>query len=52
MPQMAPIWWMTMFMLFIIILLSVMIINYFYIKYNNYLKPTINYISTNINWKW
>nr|WGO57499.1 ATP synthase F0 subunit 8 [Perisphaerus sp. 2 ZQW-2023b] len=51
MPQMMPLSWLTLYMLFIITMLMFSITNYFlYInKPKNYKK---NMITKKINWKW
>nr|UGS80155.1 ATP synthase F0 subunit 8 [Anomopsocus amabilis] len=52
MPQMNPIWWLTLMILFIMIFLLTNSLNYFYKTYkiefknNNYLNKKL------INWKW
>nr|ALO70789.1 ATP synthase F0 subunit 8 [Ocypus brunnipes] len=51
MPQMAPMNWLTLFIMFTIILLMINCINYFSLLYKN--KMTYSYKMDNpINWKW
>nr|YP_009472911.1 ATP synthase F0 subunit 8 [Nabicula flavomarginata]AST10128.1 ATP synthase F0 subunit 8 [Nabicula flavomarginata] len=52
MPQMAPIWWTTMFMMFIVALLLVMTINYFNVKYKSTSNKNIKIDSNHLYWKW
>nr|QDI93755.1 ATP synthase F0 subunit 8 [Rubellomiris bispinosus] len=53
MPQMAPIWWFTLFSLFILTYYSLMMFMYFYKNYQLN-KKTIqkNMNIKNIDWKW
>nr|QDI93417.1 ATP synthase F0 subunit 8 [Pygovepres vaccinicola]QDI93430.1 ATP synthase F0 subunit 8 [Pygovepres vaccinicola]QDI93443.1 ATP synthase F0 subunit 8 [Pygovepres vaccinicola]QDI93456.1 ATP synthase F0 subunit 8 [Pygovepres vaccinicola]QDI93469.1 ATP synthase F0 subunit 8 [Pygovepres vaccinicola] len=53
MPQMAPIWWFTLFLMFIMTYFIFMVFLYFYNIYQ--LKMKMMYKNTNIkniNWKW
>nr|QDI93690.1 ATP synthase F0 subunit 8 [Phallospinophylus setosus] len=53
MPQMAPIWWFTLFMMFILTFFTFMVFLYFYNIYQ--LKTGMNHKNMNIknvNWKW
>nr|YP_008080947.1 ATP synthase F0 subunit 8 [Psococerastis albimaculata]AFY16887.1 ATP synthase F0 subunit 8 [Psococerastis albimaculata] len=53
MPQMNPMWWFSLFIMFVTILLSSNSLNYFYSKnaldINSFKKSNIK---NNINWKW
>nr|AML26249.1 ATP synthase F0 subunit 8 [Leiodidae sp. BMNH 1274323] len=51
MPQMAPLMWVTLFIIFSSIFLLTNMINYFIINYN--IKKKINKMNfKKINWKW
>nr|UGS80168.1 ATP synthase F0 subunit 8 [Anomopsocus sp. AnspLA] len=52
MPQMNPIWWLTLMIMFLAILLFSNSLNYFYKVYKNEFKKN-NYLQKpSINWKW
>nr|UGS80129.1 ATP synthase F0 subunit 8 [Acantholachesilla sp. AcspLA] len=51
MPQMNPIWWMTLFCMFITIFLITNSMNYFYKNYNFFIK--LKKMNKNSKtWKW
>nr|QDI93378.1 ATP synthase F0 subunit 8 [Quernocoris caliginosus] len=53
MPQMAPIWWFTLFMMFILTYFIFMVFLYFHNIYQLKTKMIYkNMIIKNINWKW
>nr|AHN95689.1 ATP synthase F0 subunit 8 [Trigonotylus caelestialium] len=52
MPQMAPMWWTTLFMLFIITYIMNMILMYFYTEYFITKTSTKKISNKNITWKW
>nr|QDI93352.1 ATP synthase F0 subunit 8 [Rubeospineus bicorniger] len=53
MPQMAPIWWFTLFSMFILTYFMFMMFLYFYKIYQLNMKINHkNMIIKNINWKW
>uniref|UniRef100_A0AAU7GHB2 ATP synthase complex subunit 8 n=1 Tax=Mecysmoderes ater TaxID=3158840 RepID=A0AAU7GHB2_9CUCU len=51
MPQMAPMSWVTTFIYFTLLLIMIIINNYFYFLYKPKVSK-INNIKSNINWKW
>uniref|UniRef100_A0AAU7VAN0 ATP synthase complex subunit 8 n=1 Tax=Stenopsocus wangi TaxID=3074950 RepID=A0AAU7VAN0_9NEOP len=52
MPQMNPIWWVTLSLMFLVVLLLTNSINYFY-KNTQVPHPQINLTSKKyFNWKW
>uniref|UniRef100_A0AAU7VAT1 ATP synthase complex subunit 8 n=1 Tax=Stenopsocus obscurus TaxID=3074946 RepID=A0AAU7VAT1_9NEOP len=52
MPQMNPIWWVTLSLMFLVVLLMTNSINYFY-KNISIPQPETNLTSKKmINWKW
>uniref|UniRef100_A0AAU7VB44 ATP synthase complex subunit 8 n=1 Tax=Stenopsocus nepalensis TaxID=3074945 RepID=A0AAU7VB44_9NEOP len=52
MPQMNPIWWVTLSMMFLLVLLMTNSINYFY-KNTSIPQPKVNLTTKKyINWKW
>nr|UGS80311.1 ATP synthase F0 subunit 8 [Graphocaecilius interpretatus] len=53
MPQMSPIWWLPLFIMFIFILLMTNSLNYFYKNYKiSYLSSKTNLNKKFIAWKW
>nr|UPL65884.1 ATPase subunit 8 [Mecomma ambulans] len=54
MPQMAPIWWSMMFLIFILTYFMVMIMVYFSPKNkkNEKMSESINKTTKLLNWKW
>nr|UGS80519.1 ATP synthase F0 subunit 8 [Prolachesilla sp. PrspLA] len=51
MPQMNPMWWVTLFLMFIFILLLTNSLNYFYKNYKmSFVNMKMNKMSQ--NWKW
>nr|YP_009995470.1 ATP synthase F0 subunit 8 [Ochthebius scopuli]QNP09925.1 ATP synthase F0 subunit 8 [Ochthebius scopuli] len=52
MPQMAPMNWILLFMMFTIIFLMFNSMNYFSFKYNNNNKNIFNKKMSKLNWKW
>nr|YP_010463217.1 ATP synthase F0 subunit 8 [Cavelerius yunnanensis]UPL65536.1 ATPase subunit 8 [Cavelerius excavatus]UUJ37741.1 ATP synthase F0 subunit 8 [Cavelerius yunnanensis] len=51
MPQMAPLWWNMLYLMFIIMLLLTMNIIYF-IFFNKSIKKNYSYKTYQSNWKW
>nr|YP_009185843.1 ATP synthase F0 subunit 8 [Gabronthus thermarum]ALO70587.1 ATP synthase F0 subunit 8 [Gabronthus thermarum] len=51
MPQMAPLNWLTLFLMFTFIFLMFNTMNYFSFKYQ-FKTNTFNKINKKINWKW
>nr|YP_010868508.1 ATP synthase F0 subunit 8 [Apatetica glabra]WGU20041.1 ATP synthase F0 subunit 8 [Apatetica glabra] len=51
MPQMAPMNWLFLFIMFIMIFMLFNSVNYFSFKYTPMVKTTIKNINK-INWKW
>uniref|UniRef100_A0AAU7VAG9 ATP synthase complex subunit 8 n=1 Tax=Stenopsocus metastictus TaxID=3074944 RepID=A0AAU7VAG9_9NEOP len=52
MPQMNPIWWVTLSLMFLVVLLMTNCINYFY-KNAQIPQPSVNLTSKKyFNWKW
>nr|QWZ46326.1 ATP synthase F0 subunit 8 [Machla sappho] len=52
MPQMAPLNWLSLFMLFIMIFLTFNMINYYSFIYNQMTLKTKKYKKIKTNWKW
>nr|QNP09847.1 ATP synthase F0 subunit 8 [Ochthebius sp. IBE<ESP> AN164] len=52
MPQMAPMNWILLFIMFTMIFLMFNSMNYFSFKYDNINKPAIKKKIKSINWKW
>uniref|UniRef100_A0AAU6PCF3 ATP synthase complex subunit 8 n=1 Tax=Diplonychus sp. TaxID=2977879 RepID=A0AAU6PCF3_9HEMI len=52
MPQMAPLWWTTLFLMFLTAFMIMCTINYFIIKYEPSTHQTEKKIKNSINWKW
>nr|YP_011031335.1 ATP synthase F0 subunit 8 [Epidaus famulus]WQT73257.1 ATP synthase F0 subunit 8 [Epidaus famulus] len=52
MPQMAPIWWTTLFILFNMSFLTMMIMMYFQINMQPTMKSSITSQIKQYNWKW
>nr|UGS80272.1 ATP synthase F0 subunit 8 [Notolachesilla sp. GRA1sp1LA] len=53
MPQMNPIWWFTLFAMFIFILLMTNSLNFFYKNYKTSYLTSKNKLNNNFkNWKW
>nr|QDI93326.1 ATP synthase F0 subunit 8 [Roburocoris exiguus] len=53
MPQMAPMWWYTLFLIFILTYYIFMMLMYFYNVYSNKSdKKTSKLMIKNMNWKW
>nr|UCC46042.1 ATP synthase F0 subunit 8 [Microdeuterus sp. HEM078] len=52
MPQMAPLWWETLFLSFIIMMMIVMIMLYHDVYANIYSSGMKMISEKNINWKW
>nr|ACJ69420.1 ATP synthase F0 subunit 8 [Diplonychus rusticus]UCU57415.1 ATP synthase F0 subunit 8 [Appasus japonicus] len=52
MPQMAPLWWTTLFFVFLISFMIMCTINYFLVSYNATEYKTSKKSKTSINWKW
>nr|YP_010415460.1 ATP synthase F0 subunit 8 [Ziczacella heptapotamica]USC52160.1 ATP synthase F0 subunit 8 [Ziczacella heptapotamica] len=50
MPQMSPMWWTSLMLCFIIMLIILMTILYF--NLNNKMESNINLMTNKINWKW
>nr|YP_009485672.1 ATP synthase F0 subunit 8 [Saldula burmanica]AVZ00808.1 ATP synthase F0 subunit 8 [Saldula burmanica] len=52
MPQMAPMWWSTLFLFFIMCFFLMMIKSYFMIKYTSQKMKNMKKESKMTNWKW
>nr|ASM91583.1 ATP synthase F0 subunit 8 [Stenopsocus immaculatus] len=52
MPQMNPIWWVTLSLIFLIALVLTNSINYFYKNINVYQQKTNFTNKKSVNWKW
>nr|YP_009485698.1 ATP synthase F0 subunit 8 [Tessaratoma papillosa]AVZ00834.1 ATP synthase F0 subunit 8 [Tessaratoma papillosa] len=52
MPQMAPLWWETLYILFTMLFLMTMIILYHFKMPMKMMKSTQIYNTTQLNWKW
>nr|YP_009349782.1 ATP synthase F0 subunit 8 [Hexacentrus japonicus]AQM39827.1 ATP synthase F0 subunit 8 [Hexacentrus japonicus] len=53
MPQMAPMWWILLYMLFTLSLIVFSVLNYsFLMPESNYLMSKTNLSKTLLNWKW
>nr|QDI94079.1 ATP synthase F0 subunit 8 [Leucophoroptera quadrimaculata] len=53
MPQMSPMWWSTLFIMFITTYMLVMVLMYFFNMYKlKTYKKKLNKKHNNINWKW
>nr|WOR80631.1 ATP synthase F0 subunit 8 [Curtos sp.] len=52
MPQMAPMFWINLFIMFIIIFIMFNVMNYFSLMYNKKSNNNIKKISKTIFWKW
>nr|UJG45530.1 ATP synthase F0 subunit 8 [Diplonevra concinna] len=52
MPQMAPISWLLMFLIFIITFILFNIMNYFMFTYNEKSNISLKIFTKSMNWKW
>nr|YP_010415148.1 ATP synthase F0 subunit 8 [Tribolium freemani]URX54542.1 ATP synthase F0 subunit 8 [Tribolium freemani] len=52
MPQMAPLNWLLLMMVFIIIMISFNLLNYYSFSYPTYKPSQSKAKKTSINWKW
>nr|UPI55419.1 ATPase subunit 8 [Scotomedes sp.] len=52
MPQMSPMWWTSLFMMFTVCLIIVMMMTYFYIYKMNLKMSSQNMSTNNKTWKW
>nr|ATD85992.1 ATP synthase F0 subunit 8 [Sophonia linealis] len=50
MPQMSPLWWLTLMLMFILSMMMMNSIIYFYLDSNNYEKVKI--FNKQFSWKW
>nr|UPL65962.1 ATPase subunit 8 [Hyalopeplus sp.] len=52
MPQMAPIWWTTLYAMFIMSYMTYVMIMYFFISYGSKNEMKKSSKKNNMNWKW
>nr|AFY16835.1 ATP synthase F0 subunit 8 [Lethocerus deyrollei]AOY34901.1 ATP synthase F0 subunit 8 [Lethocerus deyrollei]BCH52381.1 ATP synthase FO subunit 8 [Kirkaldyia deyrolli] len=52
MPQMSPLWWSTLFIMFISLFMVMCTINYFMVFYKKTKKINQKMTKTPMNWKW